>query len=245
MPTELKPEELRKLYLALPQDVRDAIFSVDTARSLEEIAKKHGLHIDKLDVLATAVSEIMLAIASPHGFGKRLQDGLGVDAAKAADITKDINERVFKPIRESLMKIHKKAGHLEHEVRDTKYEARSTEREVREKSVSEAPEDTLRDAQRPSLPPEVEKMLETAPEVPPQKATGNEQLATGKKLEAGTQTPEKIPPIFQKQAADAEASGNSQLATSQPGASGKKLGAAESELRGSYNDKDPYREPIG
>lgn len=236
MPKQLTQDEFRKIYLTLPQDVKDALFSVDVANALQDIAKKYELHIDKVGVLSSAVAEIMLAIAPPHGFGKRLQDGLGVDAAKAVEITKDINERVFKPIRESLMKVHKKAGHLEEKIENRKQKIEETKPEepqiAKVKVQSEVPPGATKLEAR-QLPPEVEKMLEKAPEVPAQIPAEIEagkpslpqaEKPTTKTQETTVEEP-KVPLIFQKPETEEK--------TEQ-----------RSELKGEYNDKDPYREQI-
>jgi hypothetical protein len=97
---------LQNLYNKLPPDLQDAMFSIDSTESIRDIGNQHELLIDKMGVLGQEVGLLMLGYTKPTEFVGRLQNGLGVDRIKANAIARDVNEKIFLKIRESLKKIH-------------------------------------------------------------------------------------------------------------------------------------------
>lgn len=100
------PQQLREIYLKLPEDVKEAMFSVDTAEIIRNIGEKHKLMIDKIGELADETGLVMLGLAHPSEFISHLADRLGVEKEKAKEIAEETNSKVFFPIRENLKKIH-------------------------------------------------------------------------------------------------------------------------------------------
>lgn len=103
---DYKYEELEKKYATLPDDIRKAMSSMDIARFVENIGKSHSLHIDQIGQLMDEVSFIMLGFMHPSDFISNIQKSLEIDNEKAQEITKDINEKIFRPIKASLLSIH-------------------------------------------------------------------------------------------------------------------------------------------
>lgn len=97
----------RERYEKLPSDLREAIFSEENADKIQEISKKYSLYVDKMGELAEESGLVMLGFTHPKDFIKNLSERLGVDAEKAKEIAKDVNEQIFGPVRESLKKLHK------------------------------------------------------------------------------------------------------------------------------------------
>lgn len=110
------PEEYRGKFDALPDDVREAISSTDSATALEKIGQKHKLHIDQAGELGTQTGLVMLGVLPPRDFVGALADKLRVTPEVARSIANDINSEIFSPIRESLKRIH----HLEFSAEETK-----------------------------------------------------------------------------------------------------------------------------
>ena len=100
------PQQLREIYQKLPEDVKDAIFSVDTSEIIREIGEKHKLMIDKIGELADETGLVMLGLTHPNEFISHLTERLEVEHEIAKEIAEDINSKVFFPIRENLKKIH-------------------------------------------------------------------------------------------------------------------------------------------
>lgn len=99
-------EQMREMYLELPEDLKDAYFSVDISDKIAQIGGKHGLEVDKMGQLGGEVGYILLGITHPNKFIPNLADKLGLDKTKAREIAEEINKEIFFPIRDSLRKIH-------------------------------------------------------------------------------------------------------------------------------------------
>lgn len=99
-------EKLLELYEKIPQNVREAIFSVDVAGKISAAGKRFGLSIEETGILATTAGLVMLGALHPRDFIQTLEKGLKMERSKAIDIAKEINHEIFFPIRESLKRIH-------------------------------------------------------------------------------------------------------------------------------------------
>ena len=103
---KLTPQQLREIYLKLPKDLQDAIFSVDSAERIQSIGKKYNLAIDKTGELADETGLVMLGLTHPNNFISNLAQRLKVDKESAKKIAEEINNQIFAEIRESLKKVH-------------------------------------------------------------------------------------------------------------------------------------------
>lgn len=103
---EYTPEQLRELYKNLPEDVREAMFAVDSADKIQEIGKKYKLHTDQVGELGKQVGFVMLGILTPRNFVQELTNKLNISPDLARQVAVNINAEIFTPIRESLKKIH-------------------------------------------------------------------------------------------------------------------------------------------
>lgn len=99
-------EQIGQMYDDLPEDLQEAIFSVETTRIVTELGKKYALAIDKIGDLANETGMVMLGVAHPKDFVANLEMRLEVDKNKAQAIAGDINDLVFRPVRDSLQKIN-------------------------------------------------------------------------------------------------------------------------------------------
>lgn len=99
-------EQLKEIYKKLPGDLKDAIFSVDSAKIIQETGKKYGLTIDKIGELADETGLVMLGLSAPSQFIPNLAVRLNVNKETARKIAADINTQIFAKVRESLKKVH-------------------------------------------------------------------------------------------------------------------------------------------
>jgi|SRR3989338_141325 len=99
-------EQIEIMYKNLPNDLKTVFFSANKDETIESIGRKHNLTIDKIGELANETGMVMLGVTHPNEFIGNLAERLEVDKEKARAIAGDINEQVFKKVRESLRKIH-------------------------------------------------------------------------------------------------------------------------------------------
>ena len=100
--------DLQKKFDSLPEDLKAAITSVDFAESLQSIGKNNGLQLDQLDQLFEEVGFVMLGIIHPNDFGKKIMQLFHLDEAKKNSLVLEVDEKIFKPIRASLVAIYEK-----------------------------------------------------------------------------------------------------------------------------------------
>ena len=91
-------EEIKKL----PAETRRAFASFDWGNKLNELGKKHGLHIDQLGELYTETALVMIGLVKSDDYLSQIEIRLNLDSEKASALVNDINEQIFKPIRDAL-----------------------------------------------------------------------------------------------------------------------------------------------
>ena len=99
-------EQIAQMYDNLPEDLKEAVFSVDMSEVVEKIGRENQLNIEQIGDLANETGMVMLGVTHPNEFIGNLADRLEVDKEKARAIAGEINEQVFKKVRDSLRKIH-------------------------------------------------------------------------------------------------------------------------------------------
>lgn len=103
-------DEVKKIiaesYKRLPFDLKKAIVASETRQRLQVMAEKHQLSSDQAADLETEMALVMLGLRPPADLITNIKNALDVPVEKARAIAEDINTEIFRPIRESLKKIH-------------------------------------------------------------------------------------------------------------------------------------------
>jgi len=98
-------KEILEIYQHLPEDLKKAIFGVDTTEIVKNIGQKYQLQIDKIGVLGNETGLVMLGITHPDNFIANLAERLKVDGETAKKIGEEVSNQIFAKVRESLKKI--------------------------------------------------------------------------------------------------------------------------------------------
>src|SRR3989344_3731045 len=98
--------QIETMYKNLPNDLKTVFFSANKDETIESIGRKYNLAIDKIGDLANEAGMVMLGVTHPNDFIGNLADRLEIDKEKARAIAQEINEQIFKKVRDSLRKIH-------------------------------------------------------------------------------------------------------------------------------------------
>lgn len=96
--------EIQKRIDALPADIRNLVLGAEIDAAIQEIGRKHGLHIDQMGALEAETIMVMVGMVQPEDFEEAVGDILDLDQQKSALIAKDVNEKLFVKIRESMKK---------------------------------------------------------------------------------------------------------------------------------------------
>ncbi len=105
----MENEETKKIIAdqmaILPEDVKKAILSVDYPVQLQEVVKRNRLLIDQAGALETETTLTLLGLESLSGYVENLSRELSIPRDKALIVAHDVDELIFKNIRESLQKM--------------------------------------------------------------------------------------------------------------------------------------------
>lgn len=93
-------------YKKLPQELKDAIFSVDIADKIFEIGRKFAITIEKNGFLAEETAFVVLGLLKPEEFTATIKNRLILGDDEAQEIAKEVNRQILLPIREALKRAH-------------------------------------------------------------------------------------------------------------------------------------------
>lgn len=109
----------------LPKDVVDAIVSVDYKTKLQEVTKRQKLLIDQAGKLEMETTLVMIGLEPLNDYTENIKRELAISDERAKEVSLDVSENIFKPIRESLYKMNKETE--SEEVASNKIEWGSTD----------------------------------------------------------------------------------------------------------------------
>jgi carbamoylphosphate synthase large subunit len=78
----------------------------ETRDHVWKIGEHHHLHIDKIGIMHDLAMDVMMGIVASKNFVRELQTELQISAFDAAAIARDVDEEIFKPIKQSMVKLY-------------------------------------------------------------------------------------------------------------------------------------------
>jgi len=102
-------EQVLKAYNAAPDAVRAAFSAEATTNVIAGLKDKYQLHVDQSGLVAKEVGYLLLGLVDPNTFMSRLRAG-GVPEGSVSGIISDLNEQVFKLLREEMRQASGKQG---------------------------------------------------------------------------------------------------------------------------------------
>ena len=150
-------EQIETMYKNLPNDLKTVFFSANKDETIESIGRKHSLTIDKIGDLANETGMVMLGVTHPNEFIGNLADRLEIDKEKARAIAQEINEQIFKKVRESLRKIHNMREEEENQIKVSSFGNSQGETLKSETSREDILKEIEKDHSQENLVPEIMK----------------------------------------------------------------------------------------
>lgn len=134
--------QLHEILKELPPDVNEAIGSVDYIDTLMSMEKKYRLHIDQADALGNEIYKLMLGLIPPQEFIGQIETSAHIPRETAKLIAAEVNEKIFRPVRESLIQIHKMKERVEDDTTATNVSAVPTgeipeEQKIKDNAMNE------------------------------------------------------------------------------------------------------------
>jgi hypothetical protein len=87
----------------LSPEIQNAIDKSDYASALYTISQQHKLNVPQMGILEEAVTGVMVGKVHPDKFEGYLQQNLKLSTEENTNLVNEINETIFKPIRDNMM----------------------------------------------------------------------------------------------------------------------------------------------
>lgn len=97
------PEQLDEIYTSLPKVLQDALSSADIALKVEAIAKKYRLLLPQAAELSDETTRVLMGLSSIANFERNIASLMEISPVLAREISAEINEEVFKPVKSYLV----------------------------------------------------------------------------------------------------------------------------------------------
>ncbi|MEK9184921.1 MAG: hypothetical protein AAB866_02020, partial [Patescibacteria group bacterium] len=96
---------IKEKFNELPQNVKEAILSVDLPQKIQAIANKYALHLDQAGTIETEVTLVLLGLEKANNFAQNIKKELAISEDIANKIASDVSDEIFQEIRESLQEM--------------------------------------------------------------------------------------------------------------------------------------------
>lgn len=104
---EYRQKQLWKLYEKLPEELKEAIFSEETADNIYDVCTREGIEDDRISEIARYTGWVLLGLLVPDEFQKTLEEKVKLKEGVAEKIASGINRFVFRLVKESLSSLYK------------------------------------------------------------------------------------------------------------------------------------------
>ena len=96
-------EQIWKIYEQIPKELKEAIFSQETADNIWNVCENNGIEeLKQISEVARLTGEVLLGLLSPDEFQNALEEELSLKPEMAKKIAFGIQRFIFWPLRASL-----------------------------------------------------------------------------------------------------------------------------------------------
>jgi len=106
MPEEYLREQLWKLYEKLPEELKEAIFSVETADNIDNICQRNKVEEKKVPEVAKYTGRVLMGLLPPDEFENALVKEVKLKAEIAKNVAREITRFIFFPVKEVLSQLY-------------------------------------------------------------------------------------------------------------------------------------------
>lgn len=114
---EYSKEELWKIYNALPFDLQNAIFSEDTAESIDNICQI--CKIENVALAAKLVGRTLMGLLPPKDFIKIAKQELNLEDERAKQFEMHVQHYIFNPVADDLELIYETEKEMQEKIKET------------------------------------------------------------------------------------------------------------------------------
>ena len=99
-------EQLDKIYENLPEELKEAIFSVETAEEIGETCKSYEITDERVGKVAKLAGHVLMGLLLPKEFAETLTQEIKLPKVFAQAISRNLNRLVFYPVKPALEQLH-------------------------------------------------------------------------------------------------------------------------------------------
>lgn len=126
---EYPKEQLWKIYENLPEELKEAIFSEETANNIGRVCEENKISEEKISEVARYTGHVLTGLLPPSEFQEILEIELKLESEIAKKVSFEINRYIFRPVKESLKLLYEEERPEKEEVPE-KEEKKPKKRDV-------------------------------------------------------------------------------------------------------------------
>jgi len=107
MAEEQKSDQIWKVYEKLPPELKEAIFSEETASTIYDVCSRNGLLDERISDVAKYVGKVFLGLLAPEELRETLEIKLELDPVLAKEISREIDRLLFYPLKPALEQLQR------------------------------------------------------------------------------------------------------------------------------------------
>jgi len=100
-------DELWKIFETLPSELKQAIFSQETADTIWETAERNGLGGEQTHQVAGIVGNSLMGLLHPEDLAQTILDETELSPEQASNVARDINRLIMFPVKNYLYDFYK------------------------------------------------------------------------------------------------------------------------------------------
>jgi len=104
---EYTKEQFWKLYEKLPEELKDSIFSEETAENIGNICERNKVEGEKISGVAKYTGRVLLGVLPPDEFQTTLEKEVRLKKEVAKKVGQEINRFIFYPVKSSLEELYR------------------------------------------------------------------------------------------------------------------------------------------
>lgn len=100
--SRFKIADLNRQFATLPKNIQAIIMGGEIGAAVGPLANKYDLRIDQAGILAEIVTLVMMGLIKTTEFIAEIENQVGLTKTRSADLAYEIDQKLFKPIRNDL-----------------------------------------------------------------------------------------------------------------------------------------------
>lgn len=107
MAKEYTKEELWKLYEKLPQELKEVIFSEETANNIHNVCERNDIGDKRISEVARYTGRVLLGLLPLDDFQKTLEKEVKLEKEAAKRVARELFRFIFYSVKTSLEELYK------------------------------------------------------------------------------------------------------------------------------------------